>query len=47
MRGEFCQAAQKAFGQTLGNGEGQRSLVCYSPWGRKELDNKEDIANVC
>ena len=26
------------FEQTLGNGEGQGGLVCYSPWGRKELD---------
>ena len=26
------------FEQTLGNGEEQRSLVCCSPWGRKELD---------
>ena len=25
-------------GQTPGGGEGQRTLVCYSPWGRKELD---------
>ena len=25
-------------GQTLGDGEGQRGLVCCSPWGRKELD---------
>ena len=25
-------------GQTMGNGEGQRGLVCCSPWGRKELD---------
>ena len=25
-------------GQTLGDGEGQRGLVCYSPWGRKEAD---------
>ena len=24
--------------QTLGDGEGQGSLVCCSPWGRKELD---------
>ena len=23
------------FGQTLGEGEGQRSLVCCSPWGRR------------
>ena len=26
------------FEQTLGDGEGQRSLVCCSPWGHKELD---------
>ena len=25
-------------GQTLGDGEGQRSLVCCSPWGGKESD---------
>ena len=24
-------------GQALGGGEGQGSLVCCSPWGRKEL----------
>ena len=24
--------------QTLGDSEGQRSVQCYSPWGRKELD---------
>ena len=26
------------FEQTLGDGEGQGSLVCCSPWGRKESD---------
>ena len=26
------------FEQTLGDGEGQGSLVCCSPWGHKELD---------
>ena len=26
------------FEQAAGDGEGQRSLVCCSPWGRKELD---------
>ena len=25
-------------GQTMGDGEGQRGLVCCSPWGHKELD---------
>ena len=24
--------------QAPGDGEGQRSLECYSPWGHKELD---------
>ena len=27
--------------QTLGVGDGQRSLACYSPWGHKELDMTE------
>ena len=26
------------FEQTLGDGEGQRSLACCSSWGQKELD---------
>ena len=26
------------FEQAPGDGEGQRSLVCYSPWGHKESD---------
>ena len=26
------------FEQTLGDGKGQGSLACCSPWGRKELD---------
>ena len=29
------------FEQTLGDGEGQGSLVCCSPWGRKESDTTE------
>ena len=31
--------------QTLGDGEGQGSLVCCSPWGRKELDMTERLIN--
>ena len=27
--------------QTLGDSEGQGSLVCCSPWGRKESDMTE------
>ena len=29
------------FEQALGAGDGQRSLVCYGPWGCKELDMTE------
>ena len=30
-------------GQTQGDGEGQRSLACCSPWGRKESDTTERL----
>ena len=29
------------FQQTLGVGDGQRGLACFSPWGRKELGTTE------
>ena len=31
------------FEQTPGDGEGQGSLACCSPWGRKELDTTEQL----
>ena len=31
------------FEQAPGDGEGQRSLVCCSPWDRKELDTTERL----
>ena len=31
------------FVQALGVGDGQGSLVCYSPWGHKELDTTEQL----
>ena len=31
------------FGWTLGVGDGQGSLVCFSPWGCKELDMTEQL----
>ena len=31
------------FEQTPGDGEGQGSLVCCSPWGGKELDTTEQL----
>ena len=35
------------FEQTLGDGEGQGSLVCCSLWGHKELDTTEQLNNEC
>ena len=32
-----------AFGQALGDGEGQGSLVCCSPWGHKETNTTEQL----
>ena len=31
------------FEQALGDGEGQGSLECFSPWGCKELDMTEQL----
>ena len=31
--------------QTLGDGEGQGSLVCCSPWGQRESDTTEQLNN--
>ena len=31
------------FEQAQGAGDGQGSLVCYSPWGCKELDTTEQL----
>ena len=33
------------FEQVLGDSEGQGSLACCSPWGRKELDMIEQQLN--
>ena len=33
------------FEHTLGNGDGQRSLECCSPWGRKESYMTEGLNN--
>ena len=33
------------FKQTLGDGEGQGSLACCCPWGRKELDTTKGLNN--
>ena len=33
------------FEQALGLGDGQESMVCCSPWGRKELDMTWQLNN--
>ena len=33
------------FEQASGDGEGQGSLACCSPWGRKEWDVTEQVNN--
>ena len=33
------------FEQTLVDSEGQGSLACYSPWGRKKLDRTQRLNN--
>ena len=35
-----------AFEQTLEDSEGQGSLECFSPWGRKELGMTEQMNNM-
>ena len=47
MVGWHHQLNTHEFEQTLGDGEGQRSLVCCSPWGRKESDTTEQVNNKC
>ena len=41
MVGWHYQLNGHELGQTLGDGEGQGSLVCCSPWGHIELDTTE------
>ena len=40
-RGWHHQLDEHEFEQALGVGDGQGSLACFSPWGRKELDMTE------
>ena len=45
MVGWHHQLNGHQFVQTLGDGERQGSLVCYSPWGHKESDRTEQLKN--
>ena len=40
------QLSGHKFEQTSGDGEGQGSLVCCSPWGHKESDTTEWLNNI-
>ena len=37
------QHNEHEFEQALGDGEGQGSLACCSPWGHKESDTAEQL----
>ena len=43
MVGWHHQLDEHEFESTPGVGDGQGSLVCYSPWGRKESDTPERL----
>ena len=45
MVGWHHQIKEHEFEQALGDGEGQGSLACCSPWGSKELDMTEQLNN--
>ena len=45
MVGWHHQLNGHEFEQVLGHGEGQESLACCSPWGRKQSDTTERLNN--
>ena len=45
MVGWYNQFNGHEFEQAPGEGKGQESLVCFSPWGLKELDTTERLNN--
>ena len=45
MSGWYHQLNGREFKQALGDGDGQQSLVCSSPWGLKESDTTERLNN--
>ena len=46
MVGWHHQLNGHEFEQALGDGEGQGSLVCCSPWGCKESDTTERLTHA-
>ena len=51
MVGWHHRLNRSEFEQTPEAGEGQGSLICYSPWDRKELDmtewSEDTLEGVC
>ena len=45
MVGWHHQLNGREFEQALGDGEGEGSLACCSPWGCKELEMTERLTN--
>ena len=45
MVGWHHQLNEHEFEQTPGDGEGEGSLACCSPWSSKELDTTERLIN--
>ena len=43
MVGWYHQLDEHEFEQVPGVGDGQGSLACYCPWGRKESDTTEQL----
>ena len=46
MVGQYHQLNGHEFEQTPGDSEGQGSMVCCSPWGRKESDTTQQLNNI-
>ena len=44
-KASWTDSMDLSFEQALGDTEGQGSLACCSPWGRKELDMTERLNN--
>ena len=47
MVGWYHRLNGHEFEQAPGDGEGQGSLVCCSPWGLKESDTTEQLNSNC
>ena len=45
MVGQHHRLDGHEFEQALGDGEGQGSLACWSPWGLKESDVTQQLNN--